>query len=74
MSSTYIKISRKLFIYSFSVIGWGIICYIFINLALSGSIREYNMNRLNEMLIELIIGPVFLIVLIISVILEARDI
>ena len=74
MSSTYIKISRKLFIYSFSVIGWGIICYIFINLALSGSIREYIMNRLNEMLIELIIGPVFLIVLIISVILEARDI
>ena len=74
MSSTYIRIYRKLFIYSFSVIGWGIICYMLVEIALNGGSREFNMNIFNEMLIELIVVPILLIALIISVILEARDI
>ncbi len=74
MSSTYIRIYRKLFIYSFSIIGWGIICYILVEIALNGGSREFNMNNFNEMMIELIVVPILLIALIISVILEARDI
>ena len=74
MSSIYIRIYRKLFIYSFSIIGWGIICYILVEIGLNGGSREFNMNIFNEMLIELIVVPILLIALIISVILEARDI
>ena len=71
---SYLRIFRKLFIYSFSVLGWGIIFYILVETFLNGGTRVFSMNTFNEMWIEIIVVPIILINLIVSVFIEAREI
>lgn len=64
---------RKSSIYLFCIIGWSIIYYIVLEVALSGGTKEVSINYYNEMWIELIFVPILLIILIIFIILEVKN-
>lgn len=66
------KIIRKLSIYSFCILGWGIIYYILLEMALNGGSIEL-IECCNELWIELIIVPILVIILIIFIALEVKE-